>query len=71
MSKLSNFLVWTIASYDFTNIKIKSFECPKSIRNYEKKIMRGTSDAWSMSCLSHQSREPGCDIEDCWIYKVT
>ena len=23
--------------YNFTKIKIKSFECPKSIRNYEKK----------------------------------
>ena len=22
--------------YNFTKIKIKSFECPKSIRNYEK-----------------------------------
>ena len=33
--------------HDFTKIKIKSFECPKSIRNYEKKIMLGTSDAWS------------------------
>ena len=25
--------------------KIKSFECPKSIRNNEKKIMLGTSEA--------------------------
>ena len=29
-------------------MKIKSFVCPKSIRNYEKKIMLGTSDDWSM-----------------------
>ena len=38
--------------------KIKSFECPKSIKNYEKKIMLGTSDAWSMSRLSHRPSEP-------------
>ena len=30
--------------YNFTKIKIKSFECPKSIRNYEK-IIIGMSDA--------------------------
>ena len=30
--------------YKITKMKIKSFECPKSIRNYEKKIL-GTSDA--------------------------
>ena len=39
--------------HKFTKIKIKSFECPKSIRNYEKKIMLGTSDAWSISRSSH------------------
>ena len=27
----------SIFFYQFTKIKIKSFECPKSIRNYEKK----------------------------------
>ena len=32
-------------------IKIKSFECPKSIRNNDEKIMLGTSDAWSISLL--------------------
>ena len=31
--------------YNFTKIKIKGFECPKSIRNYEKKMILGTSDA--------------------------
>ena len=67
MSKLSNFLVWTIASYDFTNIKIKSFECPKSIRNYEKKIMLGTSDAWLISCWFHGATEPAYYIVDCQI----
>ena len=44
-------------------IKIKSFECPKSIRNYEKKIL-GTSEAWSMSCLAHQTSDPEYFIED-------
>ena len=42
--------------YKFTKIKIKSFECPKSIRNY-KKIMLGTSDTWSMSHLSNRPSE--------------
>ena len=46
--------------------KIKSFECPKSIRNYEK-IMLGTSDAWSTSHLSHRSSEPAYYIVDCRI----
>ena len=32
-------------------MKIKSFECLQSIRNYEKKIL-GTSNFWSMSQLS-------------------
>ena len=40
-----------------TKLKIKSFECPKSIRNH-KKIMLGTSDAWSTSRLSHRPSEP-------------
>ena len=31
--------------------KIKRFECPKSRRNSEKKIL-GMSDTWSTSCLS-------------------
>ena len=47
-------------------MKIKSFECPKSIRNYEKKIL-GTSDAWSTSRLSHRPSEPAYYIVDCRI----
>ena len=39
--------------YNFTKIKIKSFELPKSIRNYEK------NNAWLMSRLSHQPSKPG------------
>ena len=31
--------------YKFTKIKIKSFVCPKSIRNYEK------NNAWNIRCL--------------------
>ena len=45
---------------------MKSFECPKSTRNYEKKVL-GTSDAWSPSRLSHQPSEPAYCIVDCWI----
>ena len=45
-------------------MKIKSFECPKSIRNYEKKIMLGTSDTWSTSRLSHRPSEPAYYIVD-------
>ena len=44
-------------------MKIKSFECPKSIRYYEKKIL-GTSGAWSTSRLSHQPSEPAYYIVD-------
>ena len=32
-----------------------------------KKILLGTSDTWSMSCLSQQPSEPAYYIEDCWI----
>ena len=49
--------------YKITTIKIKSFECLKSIRNYEK-IMLGTSDAWSMSRSSHRPSDPAYHIED-------
>ena len=44
-----------------TKIKIKSFECPKSIRSL-KKIMLGTSDAWSTIRLSNRHSDPA------WIY---
>ena len=50
--------------YNFTKIKVKSFESPKSIRNYERKIMLGTSDAWLMSRLSNRTSEPAYHIED-------
>ena len=40
----------------FTKIKIKSFECPKSIRNYWKKIILGTLDlGWRVVCLNQQA----------------
>ena len=38
------FFCFKLFSYNFTKIKIESFECPKSIRNSEKK--------W---CLEHQT----------------
>ena len=47
---------------------MKSFECPMSIRNYEK-IMLGTSDASSVSWSSNQPSEPPYYIEDCQISK--
>ena len=47
-------------------MKIKSFVCPKSIRNYEKKNL-GTSDTWLTSHLSHWPSEPAYYIVDCWF----
>ena len=38
--------------YKFTKIKIKSFECPKSIRNYKK------NNAWNIRCLVDESFVP-------------
>ena len=37
-------------------------------RNYEKKIILGTSDAWSLSDLSHRPSDPAYYIEDCQIF---
>ena len=51
-------------------MKIKSFECPKSIRNYEKQIL-GMSDAWSTSSLSHRPSELAYYIVDCRISDVS
>ena len=47
-------------------MKTKSSEFPKSIINYEKKIL-GTSDTWSTSRLSHRPSEPAYYIVDCRI----
>ena len=44
---------------------MKSFECPESIGNYEKKY------AWSMSCSSHQPSEPAYFMEDCRISYIS
>ena len=38
--------------YKFTKIKIKSFECPKSIRNYKK------HNAWNIRCMVDKSFVP-------------
>ena len=40
-------------------------------RNFEKKIILGTSDAWSMSHLSHPPSDQAYYIEDCWIFVQT
>ena len=39
--------------YNFTKIKIKRFECPKSIRNYEKK-----KNTWNIRRLVNESFGP-------------
>ena len=44
-----------------TKISVKSFECPKSIKSL-KKIILGTSDAWSTIRLSNPPSDPA------WIY---
>ena len=36
-------------------------------RNYEKKIILGTSDTWSMRRSSHRQSDPAYYIEDCRI----
>ena len=62
-------IYFSIFLYKFTKIKIKSFECPKSIRNY-KKIMLGTSDAWSTCRLSKWTSKLAYYIVDCRIFSV-
>ena len=47
-------------------MKIKSIECPKSIRNYEIKKF-GTSDAWSRSHLFQRPSKSAYYIVDSWI----
>ena len=44
--------------YKFAKIKVKSFECPKSIRNYKK------NNAWNIGCWSQQTSEPAYYIVD-------
>ena len=39
-------------------------------RNYEKKIILGTSDSWSMSHLSLQTSKPVYYIVDCRIFRM-
>ena len=51
-------------------MKIKSFECPMSIGNYENKIMLGTSDNWLMSNSSYRPSDKLYYIDDCLIYKI-
>ena len=36
-------------------------------KNLSKKVILGTSDAWSMSHLAHRSSDPAYYIEDCQI----
>ena len=46
------FILFFYSFYEFTKIKIKSFECPKSITNYKK------NNAWSTSHLSRRTSKP-------------
>ena len=49
---------FNLFSYFFIQLqKIKSFECPKSIKSI-KKIILGTSDSWSTIRLSHRPSNP-------------
>ena len=47
----------------FMKMKIKSFECPKSIRNYETKIL-GSSYDWLTIRFSHWPGKPAYYIVD-------
>ena len=49
--------------YKITKIKIKCFECAKSIKKYKEKIL-GTSDSWSTIRLSHCPSNPANYIVD-------
>ena len=51
------FNLFSLFFYKITKIKIKSFECPKSIKSI-KKIILGTSDSWSTIRLSHRPSNP-------------
>ena len=48
---------------------MKRFFAKNFARNYETKIILGTSDAWLMSRLSQQPSNPAYYIEDCQISK--
>ena len=61
--------IYFLNFYNFTIIKIKNFECTKSIKKLWKKIL-GTSDTWSTIRLSHRPSKPVYYIVDCRIYTV-
>ena len=65
LSNLAKFFAKTLSIYFL--MKIKSFQCPSSIRNYEKEIL-GTSGAWLQSHLSHWPSKPA-NIVHRWISK--
>ena len=48
--------------------KLKGF-LQRILQEIMKKIILGTSDAWSMKRLFHQPSNPAYYIEDCWISK--
>ena len=65
--------VWKILLIKKYENKLKQFLQMTFARNYEKKIIIGTSDAWSMSRLSQQPSNPATQqimyIEDCRIFE--
>ena len=44
----NHFNLFLLSFYNFTKMKIKRFECPKSVRNYGKKVMN--SCLWALIC---------------------
>ena len=58
------FNLFFIFSYKSTKIRIKSFECPKSLRDYKKIILEHQTLGRRVIC----SREPGYYIVECWIF---
>jgi hypothetical protein len=51
-------LIYFLVFYKITKIKIKSFECPKSIKSIRKEMILGTSDFWLTIRLSHCPSNP-------------
>ena len=57
------FNLFSFSFYKITKIKIKSFECTKSIKSIKKMIL-GTSNSWSTIRLSHRPSNPAWYIVD-------
>ena len=62
-----NLLIFNFFFHKITKMKIKSFECLKSIINCKKKLLE-TSYALLRSCLFHRLNKPAYYIVDCRIF---